>query len=87
MLMCLNQKETADGLAGPSPHSVNFTYAHFFLQYIISDTHLNKVEDLPAAIERASGAGVVDIVEMGMHVASNRRTLKIVESRLTKWRA
>jgi TatD DNase family protein len=39
--------------------------------------HLNELENLPAAIERARAAGVIGIVAVGMDMASNRRTLEL----------
>jgi TatD DNase family protein len=47
------------------------------LEIFDAHAHLNELEHLPAAIERARAAGVVGIVAVGMDVESNRRTLEI----------
>lgn len=39
--------------------------------------HLNEIEDMAGALERARAAGVARIVAVGMDVASNRRTLAL----------
>ena len=49
------------------------------LEIIDAHAHLDEVEDLSAAIERARAAGVVGIVAVGMDIESNRRTLEIAE--------
>lgn len=39
--------------------------------------HLNEVEHIGAALERARAAGVARIVAVGMDIAYNRRTLEL----------
>jgi TatD DNase family protein len=41
--------------------------------------HLNEIEDVNGAIERARAKGVTHIVAVGMDVESNRRTLALAE--------
>jgi TatD DNase family protein len=47
------------------------------LEIFDGHAHLDELEDLPAAIERARAAGVTGIVAVGMDMASNLRTLEI----------
>jgi len=50
-----------------------------FLTMTIVDTHahLNEIEDIDDAIQRAKQAGVNKIVAIGMDLASNRKTLEL----------
>jgi TatD DNase family protein len=47
------------------------------LEIFDGHAHLDELEDLHAAIERARAVGVIGIVAVGMDMASNRRTLEI----------
>jgi Tat protein secretion system quality control protein TatD with DNase activity len=42
--------------------------------------HLNEVEDIEGALERAKTAGVARIVAVGMDISSNRKVLEIATS-------
>lgn len=49
-------------------------------ELIDGHAHLNEVDDIEGALERAAAAGVVRIVAVGMDIASNRRVLEIAAS-------
>jgi TatD DNase family protein len=46
-------------------------------ELIDGHAHLNEVDDIEGALERAAAAGVARIVAVGMDIASNRRILEI----------
>jgi len=47
------------------------------MQLVDTHTHLEQVEDVPHALERAQKSGVIAIVAMGMDLASNKRVLDL----------
>ena len=49
-------------------------------ELIDGHAHLNEVEDIEGALERAAAAGVARIVAVGMDIASNRRILELADS-------
>lgn len=49
-------------------------------ELIDGHAHLNEVNDIEGAIDRAAAAGVARIVAVGMDIASNRRILEIAAS-------
>jgi TatD DNase family protein len=44
---------------------------------IDSHAHLNEIEDVKSALDRAQDAGITGIVAVGMDIASNRATLEL----------
>ena len=49
-------------------------------ELIDGHAHLNEVEDIEGALERAAAAGVARIVAVGMDISSNRKVLEIAAS-------
>jgi len=49
-------------------------------ELIDGHAHLNEVEDIEGALERAAAAGVARIVAVGMDIVSNRRILELADS-------
>ena len=49
-------------------------------ELIDGHAHLNEIDDIEGALERAAAAGVARIVAVGMDMASNRRVLAIAAS-------